>query len=141
MLRVQSTSIIAIDHKWVALLVGICMKVPNDWWPYVSGQTLNTGVIAGVNFDINTNNHIQLELDKERGIYYAMHYDAIVLYANKAHPTFSLFCLPAYALCDPMDDIVEDKTVNDKENDNEFYQPPPCTRNKQRRLKKNHNQP
>jgi hypothetical protein len=63
MLHVQSTSIIAIDHKWVALLVGLCMKVPNDWWPYVSGQTLNTGVIAGVNFDINTNNHIQLELE------------------------------------------------------------------------------
>jgi hypothetical protein len=39
------------------------MEVPDNWWPAFSGQALNTGRIAGVDFDIEIENHFQLELD------------------------------------------------------------------------------
>jgi hypothetical protein len=54
------------------------MNVPDDWWPGFTGHQLNGGVIARANFEINRNNHSQLELDKECGVFYVMRYDAII---------------------------------------------------------------
>ena len=68
------SSYIPINHEWAELLVGLCMKVPDNWWPDIAGQALNAGVIAGIDFEIATINHFQLELDKEQGIYYTMRY-------------------------------------------------------------------
>ncbi len=45
------------------------MKVTDDWWPDFTGQALNAGMVADVDFEIATNNHFQLELDKEQGLY------------------------------------------------------------------------
>jgi hypothetical protein len=80
--------------KWAALLVGLRMEVSDNWLPAVSGQALNTGRTAGVDRDIKTKYHFQLELDNEQGIYYAMRYDAVVHFAEEMHCSFSLFCLP-----------------------------------------------
>jgi hypothetical protein len=84
-----------INREWAELVRGLRMKVPDDWWPGFSGRALNNGVITCVDFDIDTNNHFQLELDKEHGIFYAMRYDAVVWFAGKMHSSFSSFCLSA----------------------------------------------
>ncbi len=123
MCHVHSTYI-PINCKWVALLVGLHMKVPDDWWLSFSYQTLNAGMIAGINFDINTNIHFQLELDKEWCIYYAMCYDAVVCYVNEMHSSSSFFHLPAYALRNPLEDVMEVETVDDgnyDDNDDDDY--------------------
>jgi hypothetical protein len=123
-----------IDREWVALLVGFCMEVPNNWWPAFSGQAPNTGRIAGVDFDIKTEKHFQLELDNEQGVYYAMHYDAVVCFADKMHHSFSLFLLPSHSICNPVDNVVEVKKVDDDDDDDDdFVTPPTC--NKRCRLK------
>ncbi len=125
---------ISINRKWAASLVGLRIEVPNNWWPAFSGQALNAGRIAGVDFNIKTNNNFQLKLDNEPGVYYAMHYDAVVRFADETHRSFSLFCLPSHAIRNPVDSVVEVKTVNDdNDNDNDFVIPP--TR-KQRTLPK-----
>jgi hypothetical protein len=113
------------------------VKVPDDWWPAFSGQAVNAGMIAGVDFDIDMNNHFQLKLDKEQGVYYTMRYDAIVFYANKTNCSFSSFFTPAYALRNPVDDVVEVDMVNDDDNNDDFIMPP-CACNKKCCLKKKH---
>jgi hypothetical protein len=124
-----------IDCKWAALLVGLHMEVPNNWWPAFSGQALNTGRISGVDFDIETENHFQLKLDNEQGVDYAMHYDAAVRFVDEMHCSFSLFCLPSHALRNPVDDVVEVKTVDDDDDNDDAIMTPP-THNKRCRLKK-----
>jgi hypothetical protein len=123
-----------IDGEWAALLLGLNMEVPVNWWPAFSGQALNTGRIADVDFDIKTENHFQLELDNEQGVYYAMRYDAVVRFADKTHRSFSLIHLSSHAIRNPVDDVVKVEMVDDDDdNDNAFVTPP--TRNKRCRLK------
>ena len=54
--HVHSTYI-PINCKWAELLVGLCVKVPDNLWPDFAGQALNAGVIAGADFEITTNNY------------------------------------------------------------------------------------
>ncbi len=125
-----------IDREWAALLRGLRMKVPDDWWPGFSGRALNAGAIARVDLDIDTNNHFQLELDKEQGVFYAMRYDAVVRFADETHHSFSSYRLPAHALRNPADDVFVVETVNDDNDDDDEYVTPPPARNKRRRLAK-----
>jgi len=113
------------------------MKVPDDWWPGFSGRALNAGVIARVDVDIDMNNHFQPELDKERGVFYAMQYDAVIHFTDETHRSFSSYCLPAHALCDPADDVFVVETVNDTMTmmNMSLHTPPPA-HNKRRRLAK-----
>ena len=93
-------------------------------------------MIARVNLDIDTNNHFQLELDKERGVFYAMRYDAVVRFADETHRSFSSYRLPAHALRDPADDVFVVETVDDDDDDDDEYVTPPPARNKRRHLAK-----
>ena len=54
--HVHSTYI-PISCKWAELLVGLCVKVPDNLWPDFAGQALNAGVIAGADFEITANNY------------------------------------------------------------------------------------
>jgi len=104
------------------------MNVPDDWWPGFTSENLNGGVIARVDLDIATNNHFQLELDNEPGSFYAMRYDAVVLYADETHRSYSSFCLPAHALSDPAGEVVVVEDVDeDDDHDDDFSTPPPST--------------
>jgi hypothetical protein len=103
------------------------MKVPDDGWPDFADQALNADVIAGIDFEIATNNHFQLELDKEQGVYYAMRSDSIACYEDEMYCSFSLFHLPAFSLSNPADNFVEVKTAVDDNND---YITLPRARNK-----------
>jgi hypothetical protein len=80
----QSTSF-RIDREWAGLLKGLRMNVPDDWWDGFTGHKLNCRVIAHVNFGIDGNKIFQLKLDGERGAYYPMRYDAVVLIAPSRH--------------------------------------------------------
>ena len=70
-------------------------------------------MIAGVDFEIATNIHFQLELDKEQGIYFAMRYNAVIRCADEMDCSFSLSRLPAYALSNSADNILEVETVDE----------------------------
>ena len=111
-----------------SLLRGLHMNVPDDWWPGFTGHQLNGRVIACVDFEINRNKYFQLKLDKERGIFYAVRYDAIVRYADEAHRSFLSFRLPAHALSNPAQEIVvvetADNNVNNDDDDNYVTLPP-----------------
>ena len=112
------------------------MKVLDDWWPGFSGRALNAGVIARVDLDIEMNNHFQLKLDKEQGVFYAMQYDAVVCFADETHRSFSSYRLPAHALRDPADDVFVVETNDDDDDEDDEYITPPQARNKRRRLTK-----
>jgi hypothetical protein len=121
----MSCNFIPIHHEWAALLVGLYMEVPNNWWPAFSDQALNAGRIAGVDFNIKTDNRFQFKLDNEQGVYYAMRYVPVVRFADETHHSFSLFCLLSHAICNLVDNDVEVKMVNgDKDNDDDFVTPP-----------------
>ena len=137
----QSTSF-RIDREWASSLKGLRMNVPDDWWDGFTGQKLNGGVIARVDFGIDRNKYFQLKLDGERGAYYPMRYDAVVCYADETHRSFSSFGLPAHAVSNPSQKVVVVETVDDDDNDDVddydyfFTTPPAAACNKRHRLNK-----
>ncbi len=52
----------------------------------------------------------------------SMRYDAIAHYADKTNHSFALFCLSAFALSNPVDNIVDVEMVDDN---NDYITPPP----------------
>ena len=77
-------------------MVGLCLKVPDKWWDGHTGNDLNSGRIASVNFeDECSDRHFQFELDDEREVFYAMRYDAVFLYADDEQPGYSRYRLPS----------------------------------------------
>jgi hypothetical protein len=90
---VQSTPF-RINHEWAASLRGFRMKVPDDWWPGYLSHALNSGVIACVDLDIDKNNHFQLKLDKECGVFYTMCYNAVILMPTKRIAPSLCFACP-----------------------------------------------
>ncbi len=91
---------------------------------------------AHVDFGIDGNKYIQLELDGERGAFYPMRYDAVVCYADKMNRAFSSFRLPTHAVSDPAQEVViVEQTVDDDDNNyvndnDDFTTPPAAARNK-----------
>ena len=85
-----------IDKEWASSLVGLCMAVPNYWWPAYKGTGLNHGHICRVEFDgVTDERHFILQLDnKDDGVNYLMHYNAIYVYADVNDITHHSFHLP-----------------------------------------------
>ena len=91
-----------MDQEWALSLVGLRLKVPEQWWPGYSGNTLYAGQIAAVNFSDNAKRYFVFELDnEENGESYPMRYDAVLLYADKEHPSRKRFNLPEKPPTDP----------------------------------------
>lgn len=109
---------VPIDEEWAASLIGLRMQVPNLWWKGFEGdESLNEGMIIGVDFSAAKLNYFQLELAKEKGAIYAMRYDAVHLYADVEHRDFWKFRLPRDAPSNPA-------------NEDEVIAPPPKTKTK-----------
>jgi hypothetical protein len=101
------TKPIPINQEWAGLLTSLCMNVPNSWWAGITSLELNAGAISHLDFNQENECYFQLELDKEKGIYQAMRYDAVLLYADESHPMFAHFHLPYAALADPTNNQVQ----------------------------------
>jgi hypothetical protein len=89
---------VPIDSEWAETLVGLCLNIPNKWWPGLSDGGINHGKIAAINLDPSSSYYFKVELDDEPGAHYAMHYSSVLLYADNEQPGFLQFCLP---LCCP----------------------------------------
>jgi hypothetical protein len=69
--------------------MGLRMNVPNSWWAGNSCFLLNGGAIFHLNFHQHIKLYFQLDFDKDKGIYHAMHYNAVLPYADKSHLSFA----------------------------------------------------
>ena len=93
---------VPIDKEWAASLIGLRMQVPNLWWKGFEGvKSLNESTIIGVDLRAAKLNYFQLELAKEKGVIYAMQYNAVHLYADVKHRDFRKFRLPCDAPSNP----------------------------------------
>ena len=59
-----------IDREWALSLVGLRVKVPQNWWPGYSSTALSAGTIAEVDFDDRAGRYFQLELDVDKKGFY-----------------------------------------------------------------------
>ena len=54
---------ISVDEEWSATLIGLRMRVPDNWWDVWTGSQLYEGQIAAVDFDDEAEQYFMLELD------------------------------------------------------------------------------
>ncbi len=85
--------------------MGLCLNIPNKWWPGFLDGGLNRGKIAAITLDPSSSYYFQVELNNEPGAHYAMRYDSNLLYADDKQPGFSRFCLPLCCLGNPEDEV------------------------------------
>ena len=78
-----------INSEWAETLVGLCLNIPNKWWPGFRDGGINRGKIAAINLDLSSSCYFEVELNDEPGAHYAMRYDSILLYADDKKPGFS----------------------------------------------------
>jgi hypothetical protein len=81
-----------IDKEWVKSLIGLCMKVPDNWWVGYSTYVLNDGRIHS--FDEPCKKWNMLLDTQHDNELYLLNYDAVVEYANKESSTFDEYQLP-----------------------------------------------
>ena len=87
----------SIDEEWAATLLGIRMRVPDNWWGGYTGSQLYESRIAAVDFSDEAERYFLLKLDddNEKGEQYHMYYDDVQNYANKGHRSYSRYHLPS----------------------------------------------
>ena len=96
-----SSQPIPIDPEWANSLVGLRLLVPDSWWVNCSGEELNEGVIAAVDFTKPRCTFFQLELDNELGAHYPMRYDSVFSFADEDQDNFKTCRLPRYPIGNP----------------------------------------
>ena len=92
---------IPIDTEWAESLVGLRLLVPDSWWVNCSGEQMNKGVIAAVDFTKPRRTFFQFELDSELGAHYPMRYDSVFSFADEEQENYRRFSLPRYPLDNP----------------------------------------
>jgi hypothetical protein len=76
-----------IDIEWANSLVGLPVKVPDNWWVGYTGTYLHDGKLMA--FDV-VNQKWLIELDdQDDDDQYLIAYDDVCEYSNKQHSTFS----------------------------------------------------
>jgi hypothetical protein len=81
-----------IDTEWANSLVGLHLKVPDNWWVNYNGTNLHDGKI--VSFDrVNKKWNLLLD-DEDDDDEYLMAYEAVCEYSNKQHSAFNQYQLP-----------------------------------------------
>ena len=92
---------IPIDTEWAESLVGLRLLVPDSWWVNCSGEEMNKGVIAAVDFTKPRCTFFQFKLDSELEAHYPMRYDSVFSFADEEQENFRKFRLPRYSLDNP----------------------------------------
>ena len=88
---------ISIDEEWAATLIGIRMRVPDNWLYGCTGSQLYKGRIVAVDFYDEAEQFLMLELDddNEKGEQYHMRYNDVLHYADEGHRSYSWYYLPS----------------------------------------------
>jgi hypothetical protein len=91
-----------IDIEWVNSLVGLPVKIPDNWVGY-TGTYLHDGKLVA--FDV-VNQKWCVELDDQDDDDHSLiAYDAVCEYSNKQHSTFNQYQLPSKLVLDGDDEI------------------------------------
>jgi hypothetical protein len=99
-----------IDIEWANSLVGLPLKIPDNWWVGYTGSYLHDGKLVA--FDV-VNRKWCFELDdQDDDDHYLIAYDAVCEYSNKQHSTFNRYQLPSELVLEGDDEIeTEDGTL------------------------------
>jgi hypothetical protein len=106
-----------ISIEWAESLIGLSMKVPQNWWVGCSGYNLHDGRIDSFNISEQKWN---LVLDaRDEDLPYLMAYDAVYVYADETSSTFYEYQLTYQAVRDGDEEIETEttrytKTTSDK---------------------------
>jgi hypothetical protein len=88
----MATTAKPIDKEWAESLIGLCLKVPDNWWVGYSTFQLNDGRIHS--FDEAWQKWNLLLDTQDDNELYLVNYDAVCEYANKESSTFDEYQLP-----------------------------------------------
>ena len=89
--------------EWAESLIGLPVKIPDNWWVGYTGSYLHDGKIK--DFD-SVNQKWMIELDdQDDDNEYLIAYDAICEYSNKKHSTFNQYHLPYELVLESIDKI------------------------------------
>jgi hypothetical protein len=92
-----------IDIEWANSLVGLPVRIPDNWWVGYTGTYLHDGRI--VSFDsVNQKWSLLLE-NEDDDDEYLMAYEAVCEYSNKQHLTFNQYQLPSELVLEGDDEI------------------------------------
>jgi hypothetical protein len=69
------------------------------------------GAISHLDFHQQNEFYFQLELNNNKGIHHNLHYDVVLFYVDKSHPSFVHYRLPYAAIANPTDDQVQSPAV------------------------------
>jgi hypothetical protein len=99
-----------IDIEWANSLVGLPVKIPDNWWVGYNGTYLHDGKLVASDV-INQKWCVKLD-DQDDDDPYLIAYDAVCEYSNKQHSTFNRYQLPSELVIDGDDGIeTEDGTL------------------------------
>jgi hypothetical protein len=99
-----------IDIEWANSLVGLPVKIPDNWWVGYTGSYVNDGKLMA--FDV-VNQKWLIELNyQDDDDQYLIAYDAVCEYSNIQHSTFNQYQLPHLPVVEGDDEIeTEDGTL------------------------------
>ena len=80
-----------IDPRWASSLVGLKLKVPENWWKDYTRSTLCDAVVVQIDYANKDDRFFVIECEGHR---YNMRYDAVKKYANQNQRGFNKFILP-----------------------------------------------
>jgi hypothetical protein len=109
-----------ISIEWAKSLIGLSMKVPQNWWVGCSGYNLHNGRIDSFHIDQQKWN---LLLDaRDEDLPYLMAYDAVYEYADETSSTFHEYQLTYQAVRDGDEEIETETTRYTKTTSDEWEQ-------------------
>jgi hypothetical protein len=92
-----------ISTEWAQSLIGLSMKVPQNWWVGCSGYNLHDGKIDS--FNINSQKWNLLLDARDDDDLYLIAYDAVYEYANEISSTFHEYQLTYQSIRDGDEEI------------------------------------
>jgi hypothetical protein len=92
-----------ISVEWAKSLIGLSMRVPDDWWVGCNGHNLYDGKV--VSFDISTQKWNLLLDARDEDLLYLMAYSAVCMYENEDSSTFREYHLTYEAIQDGDEEI------------------------------------
>ena len=102
-----------ISLEWAESLVGLALKVPQNWWVGCSGYKLHDGRI--VSFDIVSQKWNLLLDDRNDDDLYLIAYDAVNEYADETSSNFHTYQLTYQAVRIGDEEIETDQALEDGE--------------------------
>ena len=98
-----------INIEWAESLIGLSMKVPDNWWVGCNGYNLHDGKIES--FDIDSQKWNLLLDSRDEPIPYLIAYDAVCMYSDEDSSTFHEYHLTYEAVRDGDEEIETEEGI------------------------------